>query len=168
MMVTVFVLVMPLVHLGVPSLISRTGPRWGWSAGQPEVPNLLGLLPAGAGLLLLLWVLTTMLAVVPSLPARVPIGWRPARLIQNGPYARMRHPIYLAEGLMWIGCALFFGSPIVLAVLAGMAVFGSIFVIRHEERKLEEYFGDEYRAYRRQVPALPGLKARPANERGDN
>jgi protein-S-isoprenylcysteine O-methyltransferase Ste14 len=114
LLVAVFVLVIPLVHLGGPLLIARAGPHWGWTGGHPTLLNLFGLLPVILGFYLLGWILTTMLAVAPTLPSRVRLGLRPARLVQTGPYARMRHPIYIAEACLWVGMIVLLGSPVCL------------------------------------------------------
>jgi len=158
LLVAVIVIVIPLVHLGCPFLLARAGPCWGWSGDYPTLLNLFGLLPVILGLSLLGWVLITMLAVVPALPSKVRLGLRPARLVQTGPYARMRHPIYVAEGCLWLGMIVLLGSPVVAAVFACMALAGSRWMVPREERALEEEFGEEYRAYRARVPALPHLR----------
>ena len=158
LLVAMFVVVIPLVHLGCPLLIARAGPRWGWSGGHLTLLNLFGLLPVILGFSLLGWILTTMLTVAPTLPSRVRLGLRPARLVQTGPYARMRHPIYIAEGCLWVGMIVLLGSPVVAAVFACLALAGSRWIVRREERALEEEFGEEYRAYRARVPAVPQLR----------
>jgi protein-S-isoprenylcysteine O-methyltransferase Ste14 len=156
--VTTVTLVIPLVHMGCPWLLARLGPRWGWINGHPALPNLFGLLPVILGFSLLGWILATMLSVIPTLPPEVRLGLQPARLVQTGPYAHMRHPIYLAECLLWIGMIVLLGSPVAAAVFVCLAFAGSRWLITREERALENHFGDEYRAYRARVPALPHLR----------
>ncbi len=153
----VFLVAMPLIHVGIPCLLGTGGPHWGWTGGVAGLVNYSGLLVAASGAVLLVWILITNLGEVPHLPPRVRLGLRPARLVQTGPYAWTRHPIYLAEGLLWLGLGLYFGSPVVLAVLSAGAVAVFLWVIPREERALEAYFGDQYRHYRQRVPALPGL-----------
>lgn len=75
----------------------------------------------------------------------------PARLVTDGPYAISRNPMYLGH----------------LAFLAGLigatrSPFAVLFAIRQlvrfrrrvriDERRLEDTFGDEYRAYVERVP----------------
>lgn len=75
------------------------------------------------------------------------------RLITTGIHARMRHPIYLAHLIMLLGLTV--GSG--LAVMYGLLVFGIVtgaFMIRAEDAELEKRFGEEYRAYRKRVPAI--------------
>ncbi len=80
-------------------------------------------------------------------------------LVQDGPYARTRNPMFLGLALLHLG--------LVVAVNAGWALIGvpvliiylRYGVISREERFLEERFGDEYRSYKRRVPRwIPALK----------
>jgi protein-S-isoprenylcysteine O-methyltransferase Ste14 len=72
-------------------------------------------------------------------------------LLRKGPYRLSRNPMYLGEGVVWLGWALFYGSPAVWAGCAVMcAALGTI--VRWEERRLLERFGDDYRAYLDAVP----------------
>jgi protein-S-isoprenylcysteine O-methyltransferase Ste14 len=158
LLVATFVIAVPLVHLGGPFLLARVGPRWGWTGGHPTFLNLLGVLPVILGASLLGWILITMLAVARTLPPRVRLGLRPERLIQTGPYAWMRHPMYVAEGCLWVGMIVLLGSPVAAAVFACVALAGSRWIITREERALEEEFGKEYRAYCARVPALPQFR----------
>ncbi|MBN9661018.1 MAG: DUF418 domain-containing protein [Acidobacteria bacterium] len=158
LLLAVFTLGIPAVHLGIPFLLARVGPRWGWKDGMPQPLNLLGLLVILAGAGLLLWVLLTMLRAVSSLPPLCRLGLRPAMLLQTGPFARMRHPIYLAEACFWAGLTLLLGSPVLAVLFACLALAVPGWLIPHEELALEEQFGDEYRAYRIRVPALPALR----------
>lgn len=68
-------------------------------------------------------------------------------LVTEGPYARMRHPIYLAFLLMQIA-VLFLTSNWVIG-FSGLAIIVSVIAIRvpEEEKLLIEQFGDEYQNY---------------------
>jgi protein-S-isoprenylcysteine O-methyltransferase Ste14 len=75
-------------------------------------------------------------------------------LIRTGPFARVRHPIYAAAILELL-------SPLImLQATWSWLVFGFIFLpalivrIRREEQALIEHFGEPYRAYIREIPAL--------------
>jgi protein-S-isoprenylcysteine O-methyltransferase Ste14 len=59
--------------------------------------------------------------------------------------------MYIGELALWLGWALLFGSP---AVLAGGLVLLVLMnrVIRREEAALDAQFGDAYRAYQATVP----------------
>ncbi len=86
------------------------------------------------------------------MPEVIP-GHREQRLVTSGIRARVRHPVYLAhlcEMLAWS-----FGTG--LAVCWGMTAFAVVTgaaMIRMEDAELEKRFGEEYREYRRSVPAV--------------
>jgi protein-S-isoprenylcysteine O-methyltransferase Ste14 len=75
------------------------------------------------------------------------------RLIRSGPYGVVRHPIYTGALTGLLGLALAMGTASAFIAFVGMTVEWSI-KLRVEERLLTEHFGDEYREYQRQVPAL--------------
>lgn len=69
------------------------------------------------------------------------------RLIQQGIYASIRHPLYLSLLLAPTGVALVFASSLALPIL----LLAAIFVwdrIRKEERLLAAHFGPAFEAYR--------------------
>jgi protein-S-isoprenylcysteine O-methyltransferase Ste14 len=119
--VATFLFAVPLFHIGVPYLLAHVGPRWGWNGGYPGPLNFLSAVPIFTGAVLLVWILKTMLVVARSLPPRVRLGFRPAQLIQIGPYAWVRHPIYVAESCFWLGIIVLFGSPFVAAPIEARA-----------------------------------------------
>jgi protein-S-isoprenylcysteine O-methyltransferase Ste14 len=69
------------------------------------------------------------------------------RVVSNGVYARVRHPMYSAFWLMGLGQA--FLLPNWIAGLAGLVGFSVLFFLRvdQEERMMLKTFGEEYRAY---------------------
>jgi len=68
-------------------------------------------------------------------------------LVQSGPYARIRHPIYLGTILEVAAAALLFNAWI----SGTIGLVATALVLRHriliEERAMEEKFGDEWRKY---------------------
>lgn len=75
------------------------------------------------------------------------------RVVDDGPFGVVRHPIYLGVISFLVGGAAAIADPVAAVVCAGaVAVFVSR--ARAEERFLEERLGDAYRAYARRVPML--------------
>ena len=64
-----------------------------------------------------------------------------------------RHPIYTGLLLALIGTALVRGTIASLLGVASIAI-GIVIKIRQEEGLLIEHFGEGYRAYQSEVPAL--------------
>ena len=75
------------------------------------------------------------------------------QLIQNGPYALVRHPIYSGFLLALLGTAIVHGELRELIGLA-LAALGWILKLRTEEAFLAQQFGDAYSDYKRRVKAL--------------
>jgi protein-S-isoprenylcysteine O-methyltransferase Ste14 len=74
-------------------------------------------------------------------------------LIQRGPYALVRHPIYTALFTMLLGSAMAYGQY-ETAVIFVVAVVVFTIKMRAEERLMTEAFPDEYPEYRRRVKAI--------------
>lgn len=67
-------------------------------------------------------------------------------LCETGPFRFVRHPIYLAFGLLGIGSALWAPTAATWFVAALLWVIGDLRA-RGEERLLEDTFGERYRRY---------------------
>lgn len=78
-------------------------------------------------------------------------------LIQRGPYAIVRHPIYAGFSLAALGTAITIGEvrgliAVVLSVIAWRMKWGV------EESYMSEQFGEQYAGYKRRVSAIvPGI-----------
>ena len=75
------------------------------------------------------------------------------KLITTGMHARMRHPIYLAHLIMLTALTVASGLLVMFGLLAFAIVTGA-FMLRAEDAELETRFGDEYRQYKKHVPAI--------------
>lgn len=73
------------------------------------------------------------------------------RIIQQGPYARSRNPIYVAVLFQFLGVALIVNSVWLLLALLIIFLYLNFGVIDAEEQYLEQKFGDEYREYKSKV-----------------
>jgi Putative protein-S-isoprenylcysteine methyltransferase len=130
-------------------LASGSAIGWGLGGAMTALPVLLGLALIAAGFALWLWTV--------RLFARVGEGtlapWDPTRhLVVEGPYRHVRNPMITAVLAVLVGEAVLFGSvPLLIWFAAFFAINHAYFSV-HEERDLERRFGDDYRAYRRNVP----------------
>jgi len=81
---------------------------------------------------------------------------QPRRLVTDGWYARVRHPLYLYSTLFLVL------NPVMTAQWLLLTVFSVAYFIvggMIEERRLLKEFGDEYRRYRQRVPfMIPSVK----------
>jgi protein-S-isoprenylcysteine O-methyltransferase Ste14 len=93
-------------------------------------------------------------------------GFKDEELVREGPYSRLRHPLYALSWLGMLGLGLASGSltiAIGLALVTGVAFARAI---RSEDAFLAQRFGPSFEAYRRQTPAvLPSAPGRSAPER---
>jgi protein-S-isoprenylcysteine O-methyltransferase Ste14 len=125
--------------------------RWVWRLRLPEAlrPALVffGWLAIVAGFLFFAWALLTLLrhrtAIVPHHPA--------TRLVQSGPYAFSRNPMYVGVTTLYVGLAFLFNLtwPILILPLVLVSLFH--LVIRREEHYLSDAFGNAYAAYGHRV-----------------
>ena len=70
-----------------------------------------------------------------------------AAMVTTGPFRLSRNPIYLADAIAYLGCALLIASWWPLLILPVILVVMRRKVIDREERYLSERFGDAYREY---------------------
>ena len=75
-------------------------------------------------------------------------------LIISGPFAHLRNPLYLGNILMYTGLGV-----MSFALFPWLQIVGFIFfsfqyylIVKEEEKYLEETFGEEFRAYKNNVP----------------
>jgi protein-S-isoprenylcysteine O-methyltransferase Ste14 len=91
-----------------------------------------------------------------ALAARVIDGHR---LVTTGPFGRVRHPLYLAMGILLLAPVIGLSSWLGTAAALSLFAAGTWLRVRAEESVLAEAFGAEYEAYRKRVPAfIPRLR----------
>ncbi len=71
----------------------------------------------------------------------------------SGIRARVRHPIYLGHLCEMLGWSMGTGLAVCYGLTAFAVVTGAV-MIRMEDAELEHRFGEDYRTYRQEVPAL--------------
>jgi protein-S-isoprenylcysteine O-methyltransferase Ste14 len=141
--VTVF-----LIQVLLPWIVAKFGPRLGWLKQSPGSWNFIGLIAVAVGLSLYAWCLVHHFR---SYRDSVRVSFSPPHLVISGPYVISRNPMYVSGLITWLGWTVYFGSPAVLIALLLLWAMFTYRVIPHEERLLEELFGDEYLEYKRTV-----------------
>ena len=72
---------------------------------------------------------------------------RPDGVVATGAFRYVRHPLYLASIVTYLGLAVLTLSLLSLAVFVGIFVFHD-YIAGYEEKLLEAKFGEEYRKYK--------------------
>jgi len=72
-------------------------------------------------------------------------------LITDGPYKYSRNPTYVSLTLLHLGVGIFFNSFWVLLLAMPTVLVINFWIIRKEERYLQEKFGDAYEIYKDRV-----------------
>ena len=141
-----------MASLAVPAaILIGTGSNVGWGIGgvAAAMPVLIGLALIVAGFALWLWTVRLFARVgegtlAPLDPTR--------RLVVEGPYRHLRNPMITAVLAVLAGEAALFGSPPLLIWFAAFFAVNHAFFCLYEEPGLERRFGEDYRAYKRNVP----------------
>jgi protein-S-isoprenylcysteine O-methyltransferase Ste14 len=124
-----------MVHAFCPYRWNAPGMRW--------IGGAVAVLSLGAGL----WGERTMKAegtnVRPDRPA--------LSLVERGPFAWSRNPLYLSVLGLFTGIGVALASPAFLAVVVPMALVLHYGVVSREEAYLEAKFGESYRSYKARV-----------------
>ncbi|PIU45684.1 MAG: isoprenylcysteine carboxylmethyltransferase family protein [Ignavibacteriales bacterium CG07_land_8_20_14_0_80_59_12] len=82
------------------------------------------------------------------------------RLVTNGPFSRVRNPLYLGNILIYLGLSIMANAwlPWIALVVVVWFVFQYALIVSLEEEFLKQKFGAEYIAYMNRVPRfLPRL-----------
>ena len=89
-------------------------------------------------------------AVLAGLPELSPEKY-PPKLLQEGLYARVRHPRYV-ELMMWLAGYSLIANHLAAYVVTLLSIPGIWLVVVMEERELRERFGEAWVEYSRRVP----------------
>lgn len=76
------------------------------------------------------------------------------QLVRAGPYALVRHPIYLGLLLFLLALGLSAGHYLQLLLAVPAYLWGTAIRTRAEDKLLAQKFGSEFETYRRSTPAL--------------
>ena len=75
------------------------------------------------------------------------------KLVTTGIRSRVRHPVYLAHLCEMLAWSVGTGLAVSFALTAFAVITGAV-MIRKEDAELEARFGEAYRLYQKQVPAI--------------
>ena len=131
----------------------------GFAVDVPWPLRIIGIMTFAAGMLLQLWTLRLLGASgimgMPEVTDRIK-----GRLITAGPFSVIRHPTYASHSMMYAGVFLITGVTAVAIITVLDLLVVITIVIPLEDRELIARFGDEYRDYRKRVPAFFPLRVR--------
>lgn len=95
------------------------------------------------------------LAVIGRIWSALYLSGRKSKVLcMTGPFSLSRNPLYLFSFLGAVGLGLLTSSMVLTGVLAVAFLVYYHFVIRHEELRLAELFGDAFSDYCKRVPRL--------------
>jgi protein-S-isoprenylcysteine O-methyltransferase len=75
------------------------------------------------------------------------------KLVTDGIYSCVRHPGYLGWFIWTIGMQVLIANPICTVLFTCISWYFFYYRIRYEEISLVEFFGEDYRQYRKKVPS---------------
>ena len=129
---------------------------WGLPASVRWLPFVLGVALLGLGLTLVIW--TVRLFVVVGQGTLAP--WDPTtRLVVAGPYRHVRNPMISGVVCVLAGETALLGSRPLLYWLAAVVAVNAMYLPLVEEPGLRRRFGEDYDAYRANVPRwVPRLR----------
>jgi protein-S-isoprenylcysteine O-methyltransferase Ste14 len=81
-------------------------------------------------------------------------------LIISGPFAHLRNPLYLGNILMYTGLGIMSFALFPWLQVVGLVFFSVqyYFIVKEEEKYLEQTFGNEFEEYKKSVPRfIPGI-----------
>ena len=77
---------------------------------------------------------------------------KPKHLVTTGIYGVIRHPLYVAIFLMWLGSSFALGSAYGIIATFACVLPALLLRVHHEEALLRRAFGKKYDAYSRRTP----------------
>ena len=81
---------------------------------------------------------------------------KPDKVVTNGAFRYVRHPLYLASILTYLGLVISTLSLISVVIFLGIFVFYN-YIAGYEEKLLETRFGEEYKKYKEETGKwMPG------------
>lgn len=140
-----------VAFLALPGLVAIAVPAWMAASALRAggAFHAIGLVPLGAGFVLLLWCVRDFYVAGQGTLA----PWTPPRhLVTAGPYRHSRNPMYVAVTLMLLGWAVCFASASITIYGAVVFVAFHLRVVYGEEPWLAQTHGAAWDDYRARVP----------------
>jgi protein-S-isoprenylcysteine O-methyltransferase Ste14 len=81
-------------------------------------------------------------------------GRKSKQLCQDGPYSVCRNPLYLFSGLGGLGVVMVSVRLLLIVVFLLVFCVNYFLVVKFEEKRLSQLFGNEYESYTERVPRL--------------
>jgi len=138
--------------IGIGITLAFNAPRLaaGWIQAPPALLAGLGIALIWTGIGLRLWAVRTLGRFF-----RVAVTVQDDhRLVDSGPYARLRNPSYTGAMITMAGVGIAMGHWLSLAAMIALPMLGLGWRIRVEEASLAARFGKDYEAYRSRRWAL--------------
>jgi protein-S-isoprenylcysteine O-methyltransferase Ste14 len=129
---------LPFLLLGV--ILNRKRPSFFRVGGPPMVVKVIALLMLLPGVTMWIW---SVLLIVTNVPQN--------KLITNGPYALMKHPLYTSVALLVLPSIGFLLNTWLGGVIGIILYTGSRLFAPEEEALLSKTFGPTWEEYRKQV-----------------
>lgn len=142
-----------------PPILTAAAVAAGWALGRvvpfPWPEGTVRVLGAAVGLCLVC-AAVALVVVAARLMARHRTTILPTKaattLLAEGPFARSRNPIYVADVMVLVGLGLLLGEGWMLVLAPLLVVALTRLAIEREERHLAATFGPAFEAYRAKVP----------------
>jgi protein-S-isoprenylcysteine O-methyltransferase Ste14 len=137
----------PLIHLAALLVGIGLNHRWPLALGPDRWGDAAGLVLIAAGAAIMSPVLRRFRRAGTSFDAHKAAS----ALITDGPYRFSRNPAYVALTLWYLGAGLVLSNAWVLSLALPLLLWMDAWIIRGEERHLEQHFGEPYLRYRSSV-----------------
>jgi protein-S-isoprenylcysteine O-methyltransferase Ste14 len=145
----IFVLAIPLFLIFVCTAIDRC---FGFPSFYHGLPNIIaGIVLILAGFTFAMWSIYAQF----TLGRGTPIPMMPTqKLVISRPFNYCRNPMTFGTILLYLGIAIWIGSPAVVAVMVLLDILLIVYIKRVEENELQERYGEEYTKYKEMTPFL--------------
>jgi len=129
---------LPFLVVGL--VLNNLYPEWFRVGGPPLALQVISIIFLIPGIIIWIWSVYLILTHTPK-----------KKLITNGPFALVKHPIYTGVALLVIPWISLLCNSWVGIVIGGAMYIGNRIFAREEEKLLAKTFGDSWEAYKKKV-----------------